>query len=178
MAIDLLGIADEIKADVNQALKKAAVDAAVEMQKAFNLSINQFYDAYHPNKYRRTYSTYKASSGNDSSGHFADPKSMISGGDGSYTVTLSVDGGRIPAVAYAKKKPTGQNLSATEIFSRVWYEGIHGFTEDELDAFYKETLHWTIPPQTTPPDVDMDSRFSKISSIGNLDKLVSKYLKL
>ena len=178
MSDDFLGIVAETKENLNKALKRASVDVAVELQKDFNMSLNQFYDAYHPRRYKRTYSTYKASSGNDASGHFVNPRKLITGGDGSYTITLTVDGGRVPEGAYAKEHPTGKNLSATDIFYRVWDEGIHGFTEDEIDAFYKEQLHWTIPPKTTPPDVVMDQRFAKTGSGEHLGSIVSKYLKI
>lgn len=183
MAADLLDIAREVKKKTDKALKKAAIEVAGEMQRDFNMSLNQFYDAYHQKQYRRTYSTYKASSGNDAAGHFTDPKKMVTGGDGTYIVTLTVDGGRLPANAYPSNtglnKEGGDKISASEIFTRVWDEGIHGFTAFEIPDFYKYYVGWTIPPQTTPtPDTVMNERFGRTSSGGHLDSIVSKYLKL
>ena len=181
MSSDFMAIGREIKKKLNVALKKAANDVAVEMQKDFNLSMNQFYYDYKPRRYKRTHSTFLASSGNDSAGHFADPSSMVSGGDGTYTVELIVDGSRIPEGAYPSKtglkKEGGPGISAAEIFSRVWDQGIHGFTWGEVPDYYIYYRNWTIPPKTTPPDEIMAVRFGHTSSGEHLNSIVSKYLK-
>ena len=119
-------VLNDFKKKYNKAVKEFAQEIAHEIERAYESVIDMFYEDYDPLYYRRTYSTYLASTGYN---HLYEPWNFQHIGD-SYFVGINVDGSNIPGNPYRAYKHW--------VFDRTFYKGIHGINRNDLIKMNKK----------------------------------------
>lgn len=111
---------DKIKKNLDNAIQETGKEVSEEIKRSFVSAVRDFYAAYKPLSYSRTYSTYEASSS--------------ASGIPSYKRTgeCSCEAGIVVDSKYMGEpyhKNHGWDPSASFIFDRTWNKGIHGFNK-------------------------------------------------
>lgn len=197
----MAGIIDigAIIAEVDSAIGKAAKEVGDKIQKAYNESVDDFYDSYQPSSYIRTLSTYKGSSA--ARGHRTHRKL----GSMRHEAGITVDASYIGGNPYTKHPKHGWDPSVDFIFNRTFFEGIHGFNRGTIIKRNKrlpydfigprqepwvvgynnsystairfalnQKIGYNTPTNSTPPDKLLTARVNDIDS--EVDAIVDKYL--
>lgn len=132
MGKKLIDIEKELKKALIPALKQTAVQINGLIEDEFEHAVYAFYQDYEPKYYRRTYSTYYASSLYDNDEGLLNPKELS---EGLFEAGISVSSDNIPGQPYYKK---GQHRPDKEwVFKRTYYKGIHGHDVSEKVSFGK-----------------------------------------
>ena len=122
----LYEITAKIKKDADKACQLVAKETGEEIQEAFVESVRDFYSSYSPSSYRRTRSTYEASSGKHGKKHWRIGEMHFGFGirvDPSY-MNEPYNVGHHGWAKYGL-------ATASFIFGRTWDQGIHGFMKRE-----------------------------------------------
>lgn len=167
--------ADKFRKHVKEAFRRVAEEAAQDIQNAYELSIDEFYKSYEPRRYRRTYSTYKASSGYGKNGK----NLVIQTGEYAYEAGIMVNPSYIPGTPYyhyvnGVKTPQDTGF----IFGNTFDEGLHGFQGykykqsissnwkdkkgNSITWRHKQRWYYGNKERTTSPKEQMDRRFKDI----------------
>ncbi len=185
--------------EVDEAIGKAAKEAGDEIQAAFNESVDNFYDSYHPSSYNRTLSTYRGSSA--ARNHRTHRKL----GSMRHECGITVDSSYIGGNPYTKNPKHGWDPSVDFIFDRTFFQGIHGFNRGTIQKRNKrlpnnfigprqepwvvgynntystairyalgQRIEYRTPVNSTPPDRLLTAKVNDID--GTIDDKVSKYL--
>lgn len=117
MADNLKGLSKKINSAMDDALEKIAVEVGYEIEELYESVIEQFYNDYHPRRYRRTFSSFL---GSDSYALMQDPVMQ----DDGYIVGVSVSPNTIPGEPYRAKKDW--------VFERTFRKGYHGYKNIEI----------------------------------------------
>lgn len=150
MGTNIDKICNDIRKKVELALKDAAYEIAFEIESAYEISVDGFYNSYTPKSYIRNYYTY---TGSDSYNNISkNIKESQSGDLTIYEMGIKVSGDYVQG---EYKDPTPY------VFNRSYFEGIHGTR--------------SIGVMEIPPDTTMQMYFKGIK--GNLGEYVNKSLK-
>ena len=115
---------EAFKRHVSESFKEVAIWSAGEIQKAYKTAVQAFYDDYTPKQYRRTKSTFKASSGYNKSGE----ELVTQVGECAFEAGIKVDPGLIPGQPYYHTVDGERVPQDTAfIFSNTFDKGLHGF---------------------------------------------------
>lgn len=158
---DIEGI---IKHRLNIGCRNAAIIVGNEIQEMYRSTIAQFYSDYHPVRYDRTGSLYKASFGvGGRETYYKQIAQMY------YRAGITVGSENIPGEPYEKNPPHGWYMSKWLVFDRAYESGIHGFNRSDLQLFNKyknkgERVYFKTIPKTSPkPSVEMKKKFKKVT---------------
>lgn len=169
----------KVEKGLKKALEETAEDILFEIEKAYEDTVDDFYDDYDPRWYKRTHSTYLASSGYDD---LYNDKNFHRIGEDDYRVGINVSSGNIPGNPYRSKwrpEEGGQKKQVDKewVFRRTFDEGIHGKTSTKnlkKNRKYFESTVTSIKPMSPTPKKRMDERFAKISNQDHIDKIFTE----
>ena len=197
-------ILEEVKEKADKACQMVAKETGDEIQDAYNESVENFYSAYSPSVYKRTESTYKASTGRHG-------RRWWRMGEMHYKFGIKVDPGLMGEPYNVGNHGWAKHGVATAafVFGRTWDQGIHGFTRDyfmmmnsfreqyddpwiisKKDEFFKNGKRrgavgfWefrrkqgrALPTNSTPPSIIMDRKTRNI--LNTIYAKVDKYFDL
>lgn len=186
MAKEIGDIQKLVKKNMHMALLRTSEDFHEKISAAYDKTIDKFYSDYSPLWYKRTYSTYKASSTN-AFGLWND-EDFIDEGD-SFTVGTRVSPEFIPGNPYLHKSGKKGYAQKEWVFKNTFKLGVHGiwaFKEKERTRIKRfkskngerifmtmRTMKNTIPA----PQTSMDEEFNRITKRANVTRVFEKHFK-
>lgn len=181
--------ANRVTKQVKLASQETAQELGEEIQEAYEVSVEKFYDSYKPSIYERTYSLAKASSGyRGGTFGIGSLRKMYEEKGNIYEAGITIN----PAAPHYSNKITFYCLDPendytetlgvvnnVEVFNNAFIRGIHGFNQTYYDRFFSSNQvlvpnFGRIPEDSTPIKTMLDRRFSKISDHSHIDKVFSK----
>lgn len=121
-----------IKSAATEATEEMAYQVSTDIERMFRDAVSQFYYSYTPRAYKRTFSTYQASSNYENMGRY-----KITGNN--FEAGISVDPSNIQGQPYHNHwgKDRGKPMDTEWVFNRTFYEGIHGILKHDIDKLNK-----------------------------------------
>lgn len=163
--------AAKFKQHVKEVLREVAEDVAFDIEMAYEKSIDEFYNDYSPRKYKRTYSTYLASTG------YNNKNMVVQNGEYSFIAGIDVSPFNIPGSPY-REHITSSGIAVTKdfIFSNTFDKGLHGFQSGEYKKKFADEHDWAdgkkwknrstrivnSVSRSNPPEEAMRRRFKEI----------------
>lgn len=164
------------KKSYKTALEKTAQKIGKEIEKAYESQITRFYNDYTPILYKRTNSTWWASSGYR---NYESWSTYL--GDLQYQAGINIDPANIQS-----NRGDPYRADTDWVFNRTWHLGIHGINKNNRRFKRKKRRNGTeyevswnyrrFPTNTRPsPEKEFKSMFSKIKTHKHIDDIFSKY---
>ena len=146
--------------------RAAAKSAGDVIHKGFVVTMNNFYNDYSPNKYKRILALYNAEEGVGGGKVFFKKLHELE-----YDIGLYIDDSKVSGHAgttHSKKNPG--YADDAYVTTKAFDEGIHGF-DYTITNYYLPAINWTIPSVTSPPPATAMDEFV-IQAEGVLDAML------
>ena len=181
MADEFDAILKDINININTAVKKAAQEIGTKIQDEYEIAITNFYMAYSPILYERTYSLYEGAKGVGGYGKYQKQTSK-----NEYDCGINVGAENYSGNPYTTPYPHGLEMDPSIVFPNAWDKGRHGFSSYNVRIKNKDKVrddpnYWKIkkkhvPQNSTPPKQTMNYAFKKIDNYDYCTGLILKYL--
>ena len=143
------GALEMARQEVGMKMRTAARAAGAVIHKGFVVTMNNFYNDYSPNKYRRIQALYNAEEGVGGGKVFYKKLGPLKWDIGLYIDDSKVSGHA--GTSHSKKNPG--YADDAYVTTKAFDEGVHGFDSSIID-FYPPAVNWTIPSVTSPPPAE------------------------